>query len=212
MGVDPVTDAVEVRAALAALQQDIAVCRACEAAGLLARARPIAHGGRHDDRVMVVGQAPGARSDAARRHFSGPAGALLERWFTEAGFPPGFFRQRVYLTSLTRCFPGKSSSGKGDRVPSPAELALCRPFLERELALVKPRLIIPVGTLAIEYFLGKVRLAEVVGTVQQREDGLILPLPHTSPVSRWLNAAENRARVQRAIELLAQCRVGLALV
>lgn len=213
LDVDIITDggAETARAALAALQEEIAACRACVAAGLLGQARPIPQGGRHDDRVMVVGQAPGARSDTARRHFSGPAGALLERWFTAAGFPPGFFRQRVYLTSLTRCFPGKNRSGKGDRAPSPAELALCRPFLERELQIVRPRLVVPVGSMAIEYFLGRVRLADVVGTLQQWADIPILPLPHTSPVSRWLNAPENQARVRRALELLAECRVRLEL-
>src|SRR6266496_2586191 len=123
---------------LALLQESIRACRACQGAGYLAEARPIRDGGRADDRIMVIGQAPGARSDAARRHFSGPAGATLEAWFVRAGFPPGYFRDRTYLTSLTRCFPGKSPAGKGDRAPSPAELALCRPFLERELALIRP--------------------------------------------------------------------------
>jgi len=198
--------------ALAALQEGVRACRACQSAGYLAEARPIRAGGRASDRVMVVGQAPGARSDSARRHFSGPAGRTLESWFTRAGFPAGYFRQRVYLTAMTRCFPGKSPAGKGDRVPSSVELALCRPYLERELALVQPRLVVLVGTLAIVAFLGNVRLVEVVGSLQHLGGRALLPLPHSSPVSRWLNDPENRERVDRAIDLLAENRVKLRLV
>ena len=160
---------------------------------------------------MLVGQAPGARSDAAGRHFIGPAGTTLERWFDAAGFAPGFFRSHVYVSALTRCFPGKSPTGKGDRVPSPAERQLCRPFLEAELELVRPRLILLVGRLVIETFLGGWLLGDVVGTLQRRDDRLLLPLPHTSPVSRWLNDPANRERVDRAIQLLAACRVELEL-
>lgn len=155
---------------------------------------------------MVVGQAPGARSDAARRHFTGPAGATLERWFVQAGFPDEYFRTRVYLTSLTRCFPGKSPGGKGDRAPSPAELALCRGFLDRELALIQPRVVLLVGGMAIEAFLGKVKLSEVVGLSFERQGRVLLPLPHSSPVSRWLNDAANRALVGRALDRLSELR------
>ena len=198
-------------AALRALHERIRACRACEAAGHLPAARPIRHGGVVTNRLMLVGQAPGARSDAAGRHFIGPAGTTLERWFDAAGFQPGFFRNHVYVSALTRCFPGKSPAGKGDRVPSPPELQLCRPFLNAELELLQPRLIVLVGRLAIETFLGPARLAEVVGTLQHRGGRLFLPLPHTSPVSRWLNDPANRERVDRAIGLLARCRVELGL-
>ena len=204
--------ALEGRAAeLRALHDRIRACRACELAGHLPAARPIRHGGTAAQRVMLVGQAPGARSDAAGRHFIGPAGDTLERWFDAAGFAPGFFRNHVYVSALTRCFPGKSRSGKGDRVPSPPELQLCRPFLDAELRLVQPRLIVLVGKLAIETFLGGARLGDVVGTLQERDGRRFLPLPHTSPVSRWLNDAANRERVERAIQLLARCRVELGL-
>lgn len=198
-------------AALACLQEQIRSCQACELAGYLPEARPIRDGGRVTNRVMVVGQAPGARSDAARRHFSGPAGALLEQWFERASFPPDYFRQQVYLTSLTRCFPGKQPGAKGDRVPSAAELALCRPFLDQELALVRPALIVAVGTLAVRLFLGNVKLAEVVGTLQSFRETPVLPLPHSSPVSRWLNDPANRALVETGLARLAECRTRLRL-
>ena len=198
-------------AELTVLQEAIRACRACETAGYLTAARPIRDGGRISDRIMLIGQAPGARSDAAQRHFVGPGGNLLEVWFGRAGFPAGYLRERVYLTSLTHCFPGKSVGGKGDRVPSPAELALCRPFLDAELKLMQPALILLVGGLAIEAFLGRARLNEVVGTIVEQGDQLLLPLPHPSPVSRWLNDPANRERVDRAIVLLAGARRRLAL-
>jgi uracil-DNA glycosylase len=198
--------------ALEQLQLEIRACRACEQGGYLASARPIREGGRVSDRVMVVGQAPGALSDAARHHFVGPAGKLLERWFVLAGFSAEYFRQAVYLTAVTRCFPGKSVSGNGDRAPSPSERALCRPFLERELELVRPRLLVPVGTLAIGALLGKeARLEQVVGQLYEIDGRQVLPLPHPSPVSRWLNDPANQERVERALTLLARCREELSL-
>jgi uracil-DNA glycosylase family 4 len=197
--------------ALAALHQAIRACRACQDAGYLPEARPIRDGGRVGDRVMLIGQAPGTRSDLARQHFVGPGGKLLESWFERAGFPPGYLRERVYLTSLTRCFPGKSASGKGDRAPSPPELALCQPFLERELALVRPALVLLVGGMAITAFLGRAPLQAMVGTRVERDGRLWLPLPHPSPVSRWLNQPANREQVARAIALLAESRARLEL-
>ncbi len=196
---------------IAALQARIRACRACEEAGLLARAAPIAHG-PPAARVLVIGQAPGGRSHVRRRHFAGPAGTQLDRWFTAAGFPPGYFRERAYLSSLTRCFPGPAPRGKGDRRPSPAEVRLCAPFLEAELRLLQPRLVVLVGKMAIERFLGPCRLEEVVGTLVERDGRLYLPLPHSSGVSRWLNDPAHQALVERAIMLLAECRARLGLV
>jgi uracil-DNA glycosylase len=193
------------------LHAEIRACRACEVGGYLNKARPIRESGRGSGRVMVIGQAPGALSDAARQHFTGPAGKLLERWFVQAGFPEGYLRQEVYLTAVTRCYPGKSRYGKGDRTPSSAERALCRPFLERELATVKPSLVIPLGALAIERVLGDARLQEVVGRLYRQVGRDVLPLPHPSPVSRWLNDPENRALVNRGIGLLARWREQLSL-
>lgn len=196
---------------IAALHARILACRACEAAGLLARAAPIAHG-PPAARVLVIGQAPGQRSHQRRRHFAGPAGRVLEAWFTAAGFPPGYFRERAYLSSLTRCYPGPAPRGNGDRRPSAAEVRLCAPFLEAELRLLRPRLVVLVGKMAIERFLGPCRLEDVVGTLVERDGRAYLPLPHSSGVSRWLNDPAHRALVERAVALLAACRVrwGLA--
>jgi uracil-DNA glycosylase len=197
--------------AIAALHARIRACRACEEAGLLARAAPIAHG-PPAAQVLVIGQAPGHRSHLRRRHFAGPAGRVLEAWFAAAGFPPDYFRERAYLSSLTRCYPGPAPRGNGDRRPSAAEVRLCAPFLEAELRLLRPRLVVLVGKMAIERFLGPCRLEDVVGTLVERDGRAYLPLPHSSGVSRWLNDPAHRALVERAVALLAACRVrwGLA--
>ena len=160
---------------------------------------------------MLIGQAPGPVTDRKGYHFAGPAGRVLERWLSQAGFPEGYFRQHVYLTSLTRCFPGKAASGQGDRPPSAAEIALCRPFLDRELQLVQPRVVLLVGKMAIDAFLGKRPLVETVGRVYEQDGRYLLPLPHASGVSRWLNDPANRALVDQALAHLSRLRVDLNL-
>lgn len=192
--------------AIHALQQRILSCRLCEEHGYIPKARPLV-GGRPGDRVMVIGQAPGHRSVAKGRSFSGPGGTILQKWLEQAGFPPGYLHSHTYLSSLTRCDPGRNLRGDGDRRPSPAEVALCRPFLDAELRLLQPRVVLLVGTMAIEAFCGKVKLEDVIGTYQEREGMLFLSLPHPSGVSRWLNDPVHLKLHQRALEILAEWRV-----
>jgi len=182
-------------------------CRACEVAGYLARANPIRPSALDQPRVVLIGQAPGAVTDRKGYHFAGPAGRFLSEWLDMAGFPPGYFRQHVYLTSLTRCYPGKSRSGNGDRPPSSQEVALCRHFLDRELELIQPELVLLVGKMAIEAFLGRRPLVEIVGRSFEIAGRRYLPLPHASGVSRWLNAAANRALLDEALRELSRLRV-----
>ena len=174
-------------------------CRRCLEAGY-----PIAPGavfsGLATATVMIVGQAPGITETQVGRPFNGPSGRRLFRWLAQAGWEETEFRTTQYMTAVTKCYPGKGAGGKGDRVPTRAEQKLCAPYLERELALVRPKLIIPVGGLAVRRFLGRVRLAQVVGGVVQDEDGRwIVPLPHPSGASLWLNRPENQARVTQAL-------------
>src|SRR5256885_9423867 len=127
---------------LTRLLDRVSACRACELAGHLGEARPITAEPRAA-RGMVVGQAPGPVTHREGIHFAGPAGKTLAGWLEAAGFAPGDAHKFPYLsaawiTSLTRCFPGPSASGNGDRAPSRAELALCRPFLDEEIAAVDP--------------------------------------------------------------------------
>jgi uracil-DNA glycosylase len=184
---------------LAALHTQMRACRRCLEAGY-----PITPGavfsGLATATVMIVGQAPGITETQVGRPFNGSSGHRLFRWLAQAGWEETEFRTTQYMTAVTKCYPGKDSGGKGDRVPTRVEQKLCAPYLERELALVHRNLIIPVGGLAVRRFLGRVRLAEVVGEVVQDEDGRwIVPLPHPSGASLWLNRPENQARVTQAL-------------
>ncbi len=194
-------------ASLADLQAAVRPCRRCAEAGLLAAANPIAGGrGPADAWLMLIGQAPGRLSVERALPFGGPGGVLLDRWLTRAGFAPNYLRTGVYLTALTRCFPGKARTGKGDRAPSPAELALCRPWLDAEFAVIQPKVVLLVGGMAIRAFLGPQSLSECVGTRFTQEGRVWLPLPHPSGVSRWLNDPAHQAQVDRALAHLAELR------
>ncbi len=205
-------DEQEVRRAeaIAALQQRIRSCRLCQEHGYIRQAHPIVSG-RATDRILVIGQAPGHRSIAKDLPFSGPGGRILQKWLEQAGFPPGYLHEHTYLSSLTRCDPGRNPSGNGDRRPSPQEVAFCRPFLEAELQLLRPKVVLLVGTMAIEAFFGKVRLEDIIGTFKERDEMLLLPLPHPSGVSRWLNDAEHMELLRKALEILAEWRITYGL-
>lgn len=193
---------------LAELHGEMASCARCVAAGYLAQANTVgATRGRISDAVMVVGQAPGHLSVERAMPFAGPGGVILDRWLQQAGFAAGALHREVYLSALTRCDPGKNPRGTGDRKPSPPEMALCRPYLLRELDLVRPQVILPVGGMAIAAFLGPQRLEDVIGESFERNGVLLLPLPHPSGVSRWLNDPAHQQLLARALERLANWRV-----
>lgn len=194
-------------AALTVLHNEMLACDRCVLAGYLAGANAVAGvRGRIGDRVMVIGQAPGHLSVERGMPFMGPGGKLLDRWLQRAGFASGALHREVYIASLTRCDPGKNARGGGDRKPSPAEVTLCRPFLLRELRLVRPRVILLVGGMAIEAFLGPSRLEDVIGTSVTQNGVHLLPLPHPSGVSRWLNDTAHQALLDRALAHLAVWR------
>ncbi len=132
----------------------------------------------------------------------GPAGRRLFAWLERIGIDERAFRQQVYMTAVTKCYPGSSAGGHGDRLPSAAERALCRPFLDRQVRLVNPRLVLLVGRLAIETFLGQVRLADAVGRCFERDERRWLPLPHPSGASTWLNQPRHRTLLTQALALL----------
>ena len=211
LSVEPADARQRREAEISALHASIVACRACETRGLVPAARPIRHPWTARQRTMIVGQAPGAQTEAKRFHFAGPGGVLLGRWMVAAGYDPDHWRDHCYITSLTRCFPGKAANGKGDRRPSPAELALCRPFLDEELRLVQPRMVLAIGTMAIEQFLGRISLDRVVGTLVEQDGRRILPLPHPSGVSRWLNDPAHQRLVDESLALLARAREELGL-
>ncbi|MFM8321573.1 MAG: uracil-DNA glycosylase family protein [Chloroflexota bacterium] len=189
---------------LQALHERMAACRLCLDAGhaIFPRAITCSHIGAQ---IMVIGQAPGITEKDAGRPFNAGSGKRLFAWLAGAGIDETWFRATQAFMAVTRCYPGRAAGGSGDRVPSPAEQRLCRPYLEEELALVNPRLLLPVGKLAIGLFYPPgAKLEEIVGAEIQVDGRWVIPLPHPSGASRWHQSAENRARVAQAVTLIAR--------
>ena len=201
-------------ATIAALQRDQRACRRCVLAGYLERAHPV-FSGREGQRILLVGQAPGPFEVDANRPFAARAGRQLMRWMERAGFAGDEdVRDRVYMTAMTTCFPGRRPGGQGDRRPSAREVALCASWLDGVVEMLRPRLIVPVGSLALERFLPHRRLDEVVGRAYTATGETIaalpaatpvlLPLPHPSGQSRWLNDTTQSALLDRALQRLRE--------
>ncbi len=167
--------------------------------------RPPIVGGAVISKVLLVGQAPGDKEPALGRPFAWTAGKQLFKWFLPHGLNEEQFRARVYIAASCRCFPGKNPKG-GDRVPSPEELLECRPWLEREIDLLRPELIIPVGRVAIEQFLPARPLVDQIGTTQLFTHGKrgidVIPLPHPSGASTWPRAEPGKSLTLRALRLI----------
>jgi len=176
--------------------------------------RPVA------SRVYLVGQAPGPREGALDRPFAWTAGRTMFGWFASLGggafgLDEEAFRSRVYIAAVCRCFPGKANGG-GDRVPAPDEIAQCKGWMDAELAMLDPQLILPVGRLAIARFLPPAPLEQLVGRMFQVELGGrvrdVLPLPHPSGASTWFRTEPGKTRLAEALRLLADHSEWRALV
>jgi uracil-DNA glycosylase len=148
---------------------------------------------------MIVGQAPGLVEGEERRPWRGRAGQTLRRWL-ELGEDE--FYATFYCVSVTRCYPGRHPSGRGDRRPTPEEIELCRFWLDWDLRLVRPALVVPVGSLAAKRVLGISRLDYCIGSRFELGEAVAVPLPHPSGASGWLNSQANRARLARARALV----------
>jgi uracil-DNA glycosylase len=188
--------------ALAGLHARMGACRLCQQAGFDIYPRAIFSGGL-GARLMVIGQAPGITEKEAGRPFNAGSGTRLFQWLAEAGIEESWFRGTQYMTAVTKCYPGRSGSGSGDRVPSRAEQRLCRPYLDQEISLIDPALILPVGRLAIGLFYPPhLSMDQVIGTQKQVDGRWIVPLPHPSGASRWHQIAANRERIHMAMGLI----------
>lgn len=164
-------------------KQRLLACSRCpEMIGPVITGQPVASG------VLLVGQAPGPREGALGKPFAWTAGKTLFSWFERIGLDEEHFRKRVYMAAVCRCFPGKNPRG-GDRVPSPEEIKNCSSWLDSEFEIIRPKLVIPVGKLAIAQFIQVKKLADVVGDVQriERSDHTLdlACLPHPSGASTW---------------------------
>jgi uracil-DNA glycosylase len=184
------------------LHSQMRACRLCFEAGHDVVPKAI-FTGNYGARIMSIGQAPGITEVEADRPFNAGSGKRLFQWLSGAGIDESWYRATQYMTSVTKCYPGRSKSGSGDRVPSRAEQKLCRPYLDREIELVDPQLIIPIGKLAINLFYPKnAKLTAVIGTEKRIEGRWVVPLPHSSGASRWHQIEGNRALISKAIDLI----------
>ena len=124
---------------------------------------PPVSGGPILSKVMLVGQAPGVREPVLGKPFAWTAGRTLFGWFDEfCHLSEVEVRSQIYFAAVCRCFPGKTAAG-GDRVPAPDEIQNCSTWMNDEIDLLQPQLIVPVGKLAIAQFLPFEKLDEVVG-------------------------------------------------
>lgn len=174
--------------------------------------------GKVGARMMIVGQAPGITEIQVLRPFNASSGKRLFQWLSGAGFDETDFRANQYISSVTKCYPGRLADGRGDRRPSKEELALCRPYFDRTIAIVQPQVIILVGSLAIETLLGKFKLDAIIGKTFKRpapwaEDQTVtcVPLPHPSGASAWTNTPANQVLIQKAIRAIKKLKHDLSL-
>jgi uracil-DNA glycosylase len=190
-----------------ALANHVSSLGACQRCVLGPGIRPVVSRASNPS-AMLVGQAPGKIEQEGGRPFSGRAGKTLFRWLERAGLDEATAREKIYISAVTRCFPGAHPSGRGDRVPTKQEQERCADWLEAELQIIKPRVLIPVGRLAIEKFLPPLPLAELIGTTRVVEHAggrsVVIPLPHPSGASSWVHQKGNSELVEKAIRLIGE--------
>ena len=191
---------------VAAVEKHLAALRACERCPRMHR--PVVVGRPVASKVILVGQAPGDKEPKLGRPFAWTAGKTLFKWFSASlGWSEDEVRDRIYFAAVCRCFPGKRPEG-GDRVPAPDEIANCSAWLEREFALLKPSLVLPVGKLAISQFLGERPLIETIGKkfeINYRGHAVdCIPLPHPSGASPWHRMEPGKTLLNRALALVAK--------
>jgi uracil-DNA glycosylase len=183
---------------LASLERDLSRCRACVEAGYPLESLPVRAPGA-GQQAYLYGQAPGVVEGEERRPWRGRAGQTLRRWLE---LEEDEFYSTFYCASVTRCYPGRAASGRGDRTPTPREQELCFFWREWELELLRPRLIVTVGGLALRRLLGFPSLTASVGQRFELDGTPVVPLPHPSGASGWLNDHRNRARLVAATGLV----------
>ena len=180
----------------------LSACARCPDMG-----KPVVTGRPVVSPVLLVGQAPGDKEPVLGRPFAWTAGKNMFKWFASLGVDEETFRDNVYMAAVCRCFPGKNPKG-GDRVPSEDEVANCAPWLEGELEICRPDLIIPVGKLAIAKFLPEAPLAETIGRKHVWEHGAraidVIPLPHPSGASTWYHVEPGKTLTKRALALIGK--------
>ena len=197
---------------LDAHRQALEGCRAC---GLAVDIVPILSRAT-SPKVMLVGQAPGKVEAAGGRPFAGRAGKTLFRWLERAGIDEDTARRRIYIAAVTRCFPGPSPSGRGDRVPSTEEQHACAKWLDAELDIIRPKLLIPVGRLAMLRFLPNLPLDQLIGRAHEVDHragrSMVIPLPHPSGASSWIHQGDHPKLLDTALSLIGHELAALGII
>ena len=183
---------------LSSLQRDLARCRACVQAGFPLESPPV-RAPFADQRAYMYGQAPGVEEGKERLPWRGRAGRTLRRWLE---LDEDAFYATFYCASVTRCYPGRAPSGRGDRTPTPREQELCAFWRDWELELLRPKLIVTVGGLALRRLLGFTELTASIGERYELHGTPVVPLPHPSGASSWPNVPANRSRLETALALV----------
>jgi uracil-DNA glycosylase len=183
---------------IGSLQRDTSRCRACVEAGFPLESLPV-RAPFSGQRAYMYGQAPGIVEGVERLPWRGRAGQTLRRWLE---LDEDAFYATFYCASVTRCYPGRPASGRGDRTPTPREQELCAFWRDWELELLRPRLVVPVGGLAIKRLLGLPQLTACIGERYEQDGRVVVPLPHPSGASGWTNVPANRERLAQALTLV----------
>src|SRR3989441_5022420 len=178
-------------------------CRRCPRM----KSMPVSGGAIVSD-VMLIGQAPGVREPVLQRPFAHTAGKTLFRWFDEfCGMNESAIRSTIYFAAVCRCYPGKTAGG-GDRVPAPDEIRNCSSWMDGEINILRPRLVIPVGKLAITQFIDCTKLEDIIGRkFPVRRAGRqfdLIPLPHPSGASPWHKLAPGKELLEKAMRKIAR--------
>ena len=152
--------------------------------------------------ILSLGQAPGIHEGEIGRPFGLTAGRTLFKWFESIGVDEATYRRNVYMCAVCRCFPGRNHKG-GDRVPDRQEIANCAHWLQTEIGLLQPQLIILIGKLAIQQFLPVSKLDAVVGRLHtvllNEREVQLAPLPHPSGLSTWFRTEPGKTLLNQSL-------------
>ena len=191
---------------LLAHQSELSQCHSCND-----MQGPAVYGEACDSQIMLIGQAPGFKEIEVHKPFAWTAGKTLFGWFQQIDTTEEWFRQHIYMSAICRCFPGKIQNGvrlkSGDRVPTKQEIQNCSHWLNREIELLQPKLIIPVGKLAISQFISFNKLTDVIGSSHPLKSDAIhcdlIPLPHPSGVSTWPVTEPGKSLLGKALQAIS---------
>ncbi len=171
--------------------------------------RPII-GNPTKSKIILIGQAPGIKEGDLKKPFAWTAGKNMFKWFASIGLNEEKFRKNVYMAAVCRCYPGKNISGSGDRVPTEDEIKKCSSWLNYEIDLLQPNLVIPVGKLAISQFINFEKLNDVVGKkIKYKKDNLsldIVPLPHPSGLSTWYKKEPGKKLLNDSLRIIKKTK------